>query len=163
TLLDTLGWYPHAGAADRAPYDVTFHWPKSLDLVASGHREEGGESPDGTRWERRTLALPSFGFSFEVGHFRMETAQAGHVALRFAFSSGTAWAGRAAREEVMKAAADSLQFYEEKYGPYPLDELTVTTANRDFSQGMLGFVTLSDYVLNGLGIWGVIFGQDDRR
>lgn len=163
TLLDTLGWYPHVGALDRAPYDVTFRWPKSLDLVSSGHREEGGESPDGTRWERRTLALPGFGFSFEVGHFRMETAQAGHVALRFAFSSGTAWAGRAAREEVMKAAADSLQFYEEKFGPYPLDELTVTTANRDFSQGMLGFVTLSDSVLNGLGIWGAIFGQDDRR
>jgi hypothetical protein len=163
TLLDTLGWYPHAGAVDRAPYDVTFHWPKSLELVASGHREEGGEGPDGTRWERRTLGLPGFGFSFEVGHFKVETAQAGHVALRFAFSSGTAWAGRAAREEVMKAAADSLQLYEEKYGPYPLDELTVATANRGFSQGMLGFVTLSDSVLNGLGIWGAIFGQDDRR
>jgi hypothetical protein len=163
TLLDTLGWYPHVGSLDRASYDVTFHWPKSLELVASGHREEGGESPDGTRWERRTLPLPGFGFSFEVGHFKVETAQAGHVALRFAFSSGTAWAGRAAREEVMKAAADSLQFYEEKFGPYPLDELTVTTANRDFSQGMLGFVTLSDTVLNGLGIWGAIFGQDDRR
>ena len=28
TLLDTMGWYPHAGAIDRASYDVTFHWPK---------------------------------------------------------------------------------------------------------------------------------------
>ncbi len=163
TLLDTLGWYPHAGAIDRAPYDVTFHWPKSLELVASGHRVGGGEGADSTLWERRTLDFPAFGFSFEVGHFKVETAQAGHVALRFAFNSGTAWAGRAAREEVMKAAADSLQFYEEKFGPYPLDELTVTTANRDFSQGMLGFVTLSDTVLNGLGLWGAIFGQEDRR
>ncbi len=163
TLLDTMGWYPHAGAIDRAPYDVTFHWPKSLELVASGHRVGGGEGADSTLWERRTLDFPAFGFSFEVGHFKVETAQAGHVALRFAFNSGTAWAGRAAREEVMKAAADSLQFYEEKFGPYPLDELTVTTANRDFSQGMLGFVTLSDTVLNGLGLWGAIFGQEDRR
>jgi hypothetical protein len=163
TLLDTLGWYPHAGAVDRAPYDVTFHWPEGLELVASGHRADGGTSADGTRWERRTLDVPAFGFSFEVGHFKVETAQAGHVAMRFAFNSGSAWAGRAAREEVIKAATDSLQFYEQQFGPYPLDELTVTTANRGFSQGMLGFVTLSDSVLNGLGIWGAIFGQEDRR
>ena len=48
-------WYPHAGPVDRATYDVTFHWPKGLELVASGRRMDGGESEDGTRWERRTL------------------------------------------------------------------------------------------------------------
>ena len=119
TLLDTMGWYPHAGSIDRAPYDVTFHWPKGLELVSSGHRMDGGESPDGTRWERRTLDYPAFGFSFEVGRFRVETAQAGHVAVRFAFGNGSGWTGRGVREEVMKAVTDSLQFYEEKFGPYP--------------------------------------------
>jgi len=163
TLLDTMGWYPHAGAVDRAPYDVTFHWPKGLELVSSGHRMDGGESPDGTRWERRALDYPAFGFSFEVGRFRIETAQAGHVAVRFAFGNGSGWTGRGVREEVMKAVTDSLQFYEEKFGPYPLDELTVTTANRNFSQGMLGFVTLANGVMNDLGVWNRFFGVEDRR
>jgi hypothetical protein len=163
TLLDTMGWYPHAGAVDRAPYDVTFHWPKGLELVSSGHRMDGGESADGTRWERRTLDYPAFGFSFEVGRFKVETARAGHVEVRFAFGSGSSLTGRAGREEVMKAVTDSLQFYEEKFGPYPLDELTVTTANRGFSQGMLGFITLSDLLLNDLGMWNRFFGIEDRR
>ena len=163
TLLDTMGWYPHAGAVDRAPYDVTFHWPKGLELVSSGRRLDGGESPGGGHWERRALDLPSFGFSFEVGRFKVETARAGHVQVRFAFGSGTAFTGRGSRDDVIKAVTDSLQFYEEKFGPYPLDELTVTTANRNFSQGMLGFVTLSNGVLNDLGMWNRFFGVEDRR
>lgn len=164
TLLDTMGWYPHAGSVDRAPYDVTFHWPQGLELVSSGRRMDGGMSPDGTRWERRALDFPAFGFSFEVGRFRVETAQAGHVTVRFAFGPGSSgWGGGGTREEVKKAVTDSLQFYEEKFGPYPLDELTVATANRDFSQGMLGFVTLADGMMKDLGVWNRLFGVEDRR
>lgn len=147
TLLDTMGWYPHAGHIDRAAYDVTFHWPKGFDLVASGHRTDSGESPDGSRWERRVLNVPSLGFSFEIGHFKVETARAGHVEVTLAFSSGTSLTRRGTQEEVMKAVTDSLSYYEERFGPYPLDELTVTTADRGFSQGILGFVTLSDLLV----------------
>jgi hypothetical protein len=163
TLLDTLGWYPHAGGLDRATFDVTFHWPKSFDLVSSGTRKDGGEGADGTLWERRVLDRPSLGFSFEVGHFKIETAKAGHVNLRFAFSPGTSFTGRGVKEDVIKAVSDSLQYYEEQFGPYPLDEMTVVTANRGFSQGMLGFVTLSDRLLNDLGMWNRFFHVEDRR
>lgn len=163
TLLDTMGWYPHAGEIDRAAYDVTFHWPKGFELVASGHRADGGESPDGSRWERRLLDAPTLGFSFEVGHFKVETIRAGHVEVKFAFGTGSSLTGRGTKEDVIKAVTDSLTFYEERFGPYPLDELTVTTANRSFSQGMLGFVTLSDFVLNDLGMWNRFFGVPDRR
>ncbi len=163
TLLDTLGWYPHVGEIDRATFDVTFRWPKSFDLVSSGIRKDGGEGPDGTLWERRVLDQPSLGFSFEVGHFKIETAKAGHVNLRFAFSSGSALTGRGVKEDVIKAVSDSLLYYEEQLGPYPLDEMTIVTANRGFSQGMLGFVTLSDLLLNDLGMWNRYFGVEDRR
>jgi hypothetical protein len=162
TLLDTMGWYPHAGAIDRASYDVTFHWPKGLELIASGRRMDGGESPDGSRWEHRTMNLPGFGFSFEVGRFKIQTARAGHVEVRVAFGSGTTLGG-GARDDVMKTVTDSLQFYEQTFGPYPLDELTVTTANRDFSQGMLGFITLSNGVVNHLQVGNPFYGVEDRR
>jgi tetratricopeptide (TPR) repeat protein len=163
TLLDTMGWYPHAGTLDRAVYDVTFRWPKSFDLVASGRRIDGGMGNDGRSWERRVLDLPSLGFSFEVGHFKFETAKAGHVDLRFAFGTGSALTGREVKEEIVKAVADSLAFYEEQFGPYPLNEMTLVTANRGFSQGMLGFITLSDYELMDLGMWNKFFGLPDRR
>jgi hypothetical protein len=162
TLLDTLGWYPHAGSIDRAAFDVTFHWPKSFDLVSSGIRTDGGEGADGTRWERRILDRPSLGFSFEVGHFKIETAKAGHVTLRFAFSPGGLFNGRGVKDEVIKAVADSLQYYEQQFGPYPLDEMTVVTANRGFSQGMLGFVTISDRLINDGGAFYRFFHEDRR-
>ncbi|HEX7181859.1 MAG TPA: M1 family aminopeptidase [Thermoanaerobaculia bacterium] len=163
TLLDTLGWHPRTGTIDRAPYEATFRWPKGFDLVASGRRMEGGEGADGRRWERRVLDVPSLGFSFEIGRFEVERAKAGHVDVTFAFGSGTKLTGRGTREIVKKAVTDSLLYYEEVFGPYPLDHLTVTTASRGFSQGMLGFVTLSDAVFYDLGIWNRFFGLYDPR
>lgn len=64
---------------------------------------------------------------------------------------------------MIKAVSDSLQYYEQQFGPYPLDEMTVVTANRGFSQGMLGFVSLSDALLNDLGMWNRFFRVEDRR
>jgi hypothetical protein len=163
TLRDTTTWYPRTGSLDRAQYDVTFHWPKGFDLVSSGRQAGSGESADGGRWERRVMDDPSPDFSFEVGHFKIETARAGHVEIRFAFGSGSALTGRGVREDVIKTVSDALLYFEEVYGPYPLDVLTVTTARRSFSQGILGFVTLSDLLLNDAGMWNRLLGLTDRR
>jgi len=162
TLLDTSEWYPHAGNTDRARYDITYRWPKGLDLVATGQRMDGGES-GGLRWERRVIDLPASGTSFEVGHFKTEEAQAGHVHVTFAFDPASTL-GKSGREEVKKTVTDALAYYEELFGPYPLDYLTVATAaHRNFSQGMQGFVTLADGMLLDAGVWNHLFGLQDRR
>jgi len=161
-LLDTQEWYPHTGTLDRAPYDVTFHWPKRLELLSCGRRVDGGES-GGMRWERRTLEVPVFNFAFEIGRYRIETAQAGHVEVKLAFDPDVAYMGKEAREEIKKTVTDSLLFFEEQFGPYPLDELTVVTVPRDFSQAMLGFVTLSSVMMLDLDVWNLLFGLEDRR
>ena len=163
SLRDTTEWYPHAGTVDRAKYDVTFRWPKKLDLVAAGRKAEGGEGKDGTLWERRVLDVPSGWFSFEVGKLNLETAQAGHVRLTMAFDPAVQRMGKEAREEITKTVADSLVYFEEQFGPYPLDELTVVTVPRGFSQATLGFVTLSSLMMLDLDIWNVYFGLEDRR
>lgn len=164
SLLGTDSWYPRAGLIDRATYDATFHWPKGFDLVAGGRRADGGQEADGTRWERRVLDFPALGFSFEIGHFDIETAKAGHVEVTFAFGTGSTLTSRGAREDVMRAVTDSLAYFEEIFGPYPLDWLTVITAPRGFSQGLLGFLTISDdYLVADLGIWNRYFGVEDRR
>lgn len=161
-LLDTERWYPQTGEVNRAAIDATFRWPKGLDLMAAGRRVGGGEE-GGMRWERRVLDVPALGYTFELGNFDVQTVQAGHVEIRFAFGSGSALTGRGTRESVVEAVKDSLLFFEETFGPYPFDELTVTTARRGFSQSLPGFVTLSDYLLNDAGMWNRFFGLEDRR
>ncbi len=161
-LQGTLEWYPHAGSIDRAPYDVTFHWSRKLDLVSAGKRVDGGET-NGTRWERRRVDSPSVGFTFEVGHFRIETARAGHVALQVAFDPDSSHLGGSGREEVVKTVADALAYFEETFGPYPMDELNVVTVPRGFSQSVTGLVTLSDLQLVDLGMWNKFYRLADRR
>lgn len=161
-LLDTLGWYPHAGSVDRAPYEVTFRWPRKLDLVACGRRVDGGEE-GGNRWERRVLDLPAAAFTFEVGRFKQETTQAGHVAVTVAFDPDSTLLDWKVRREIVQSVSDSLTFFEEQFGPYPLDEMTVVTVPRDFSQATLGFVALSDLMMVDLGIFNLLLGLEDRR
>lgn len=161
-LLDTQSWYPQTGEVNRAAHDVTFRWPRGLDLMAAGRRVDGGES-GGERWERRVFDVPILAYTFELGNFDVVTARVGHVDIRFAFGAGATLTGRSTRESVMQAVKDSLAYFEETFGPYPFDELTVVTASRGFSQSLPGFMTLSDFILNDLGMWNRFYGLEDRR
>ncbi|HEX3130265.1 MAG TPA: M1 family aminopeptidase [Thermoanaerobaculia bacterium] len=161
-LLDTQGWYPQTGEINRAAFDATFHWPRGLDLMAGGRRVDGGEQGN-QRWERRVLESPALGYTFELGNFDVDTVKSGHVEIRFAFGSGSSMTGKGTRESVRKAVQDSLAYFEETFGPYPFDELTVVTADRGFSQSLPGFMTLSDFLLNDAGMWNKMFGLEDRR
>jgi hypothetical protein len=58
-------WYPHLGnTADFAPYDLTFRWPRKMELVATGAKVE--ERTDGEfrtgRW-RSEHPIPVAGFN----------------------------------------------------------------------------------------------------
>ncbi|HEX2224234.1 MAG TPA: M1 family aminopeptidase, partial [Thermoanaerobaculia bacterium] len=152
-LRDTIDWYPHAGTVDRAPYEATFEWPSRVDLLAAGRRADGGQRK-GRLWERRVLDVPAAFFTFEVGHFAVETVQAGHVEVKVAFDrEGKYEMKREDREEIRKAVVDSLLYFESLFGPYPLDELTVVNVPRDFSQAGLGFITLSTWMIRDVKAW----------
>jgi hypothetical protein len=146
-LEDTANWYPHCGTTDRATYDVTLRWPRGLDLLASGRVVESGR--DGRkRWQRRVLDEPAIAFSFVMGRFEIERAQAGHVELEVAFNrSGPHRLSAGVRSEMIDAIRRSLTYFEETFGPYPLDHLTVVTLPRRYSQSFLGFITLADSIL----------------
>lgn len=161
-LLDTQDWYPHVGLLDRATYEATFHWPRRFDLLASGRRVDGGEE-GGLKWERRRLDLPTWEYTFEIGKFAIERRQVGHVALTLAFDPASRSQGRDSRKEIGDTVAESLEYFESTFGPYPLDELTVSTIPRGFSQSMLGFITLSDLMMLDTSFWTLILGFEDRR
>ena len=147
-LRGALGWYPHAGSRDRATYDVTIRWPKKYDLLASGPTAAEG-IVDGVRWERHVIDKPTIGVTFETGNFDIHKTQAGHVAVTVAFDRDMDiyHLGKDARQEIVDTVEDSLSYFEEIYGTYPLDELKVVSVPRAYSQGLTGFVTLEDYVL----------------
>jgi hypothetical protein len=143
-LQDTSNWYPRCGTVDRATYDVTLRWPKKYDVMASGRLVDRGREGHFIR-ERRRLDLPSIAFSFAVGDFVIERKQVGDTTVTVAFSRrGKARPSPEVRAGIVEAVSGSLQFFEDVFGDYPLDELTVVTVPRKFSQSYLGFVTLAD-------------------
>ncbi len=61
---DRGAWYAHIGGEHFTPYDLTFHWPKRLTLVATGvesEAREDGETKSG-RW-RSERPFPTAGFN----------------------------------------------------------------------------------------------------
>lgn len=162
-LRDTSHWYPRMGEIDRARYDVTFRWPKSLDLLAAGHHVDGGLTDNGMHWEQRVQDVPTAHFSFEIGEFKIVKLQAGEIAVRIAFDKDLVKYGEKEQQEsVQETVMGSLEFFQETFGSLPLKEFTVVTVYRNFSQGFLGFLTLSGGMIY-FGKPGSHFGMDDRR
>lgn len=161
-LRDALLWSPHTGRVDRASYDVTVRWPRKLEMVAGGRRVEGGE--DGNlRWERRVVEQPTLGFGFEIGRFEIRTLLTDHITVRAAFDRQIRELSPGTLDEIPAAVADAMGFFESLYGPYPLDEITVVTVPRSYSQAMLGFITLSNAMAADRGLLGLLLGFEDRR
>jgi len=147
-LFHTMHWYPHAGNVDHATYDVTLRWPEALSLLASGQRVEQG-SEDGMRWERRTLDVPTMGFSFEVGNFESVEEHIGHIDLTFGFYRQDREMTEEIRAEIRQVAKASILFFETRFGILPIDRMTIVTVARGASQGLLGFITLSENAMHG--------------
>lgn len=136
-----IRWHPHIGSVDRATYDVGFAWPAEFELIAGGSLiDEGTE--DGCRFERRELTVPAIGFGFEMGAFDVQRVDVDGIELTVAFSKYTITQLRT-RDEVVQVARASVAFFRGIFGDYPLDSLTVAVVPQPFSQGKLGFVTLS--------------------
>lgn len=62
-------WYPTSGSRDAADYDLTFHYPSDMTLVATGRLEDEAETPGvrHSRWEATNV--PAAGFA--IGGFRL--------------------------------------------------------------------------------------------
>ena len=163
-LGDTIYWHPHAGTVDRATYDVIFHWPADLDLMTGGKLVDRGSEDGNRRYQRRRIAHRTFGTSFEVGRFRQLNGRAGDIHVTLAIDSLLAkQEDKNSQEALLETICDSLGYFEETFGPYPLDELVVVTAPRAFSQSLLGFITLSSPNMVEGNWLTQLLGLEDRR
>ncbi|MEM9407134.1 MAG: M1 family aminopeptidase [Acidobacteriota bacterium] len=160
SLIDTLGWYPHVGLLDLATYEARFTWPRRLELLAPGAVVEAGVEGSNS-WQERRLETPSKGYTFEIGDFERAQARFGDTLVELAID-------REARQLVNEPKAllqhfgDALLYLEAQYGPLGLDTIQVVTTPRPFSQAMLGFVTMSTFMVIDDAILAQLGWEDPR-
>ena len=167
-------WYPNTGL-NRAFFDLQFRYPEGWTLVAVGKRTEMKSDSDGqfSRWvsERK---VPVAGFNLgkyssttaKAGSVTVETYATQHVEKGFAtpppkdIITPDLVRGRPPTmlslepgpptpshnvDMVNKEAVEALQFYQQRFGPYPYDSLNLTQFPGKVSQGWPGLVFLSTY------------------
>ena len=144
-LESTDNWYPHCGSIDRATYSVRIEWPRKYELLANGTILDAGKNRK-HRWERRSIDRPAIAFSFAMGDFDVTHSRIGHVDLTLGFSRENGTPAPEVHRRTVDVIDRSIAFFEEIFGPYPLDELTVAVLPRTYSQSFLGFITLTQSV-----------------
>ncbi len=161
-LRTTTGWHPRAGTIDRATYSVTARWPESYELVAPGAVEALDAAAPGERSLRWRIDRPVIGTSFEIGRFRTLTGRAGEVRIDVAVDLLGQQKDPELGTTILDTVIDVVEYYETLFGPFPLDRLQVVSSPRGFSQGLLGFVSLSTAAVVDWDIWGALLGLEDR-
>jgi hypothetical protein len=134
---------------DGRPRDLRRHAALAGAARAARRRSPRRRRPGGGyRWERRRLDVPSIAYTFAFGEFDVEHRRVGDVDVSLAFArDSVSRPSEALRADALDAVASALGYFERTFGAYPLDELSLVTVARPFSQSYLGFVTLAESIL----------------
>ena len=134
---DRTTWFPHAGAM-RTNFDLTFHCPESLRLVAIGE-PISDEVSNGIRTVHRRSAYPEALAGFNLGEFQLTTSQAGPYRVE-------SYANRAEGTQANVIAAEAagiLEYYTQAWGRLPARTLAISPIPGYFGQGFPGLIYLS--------------------
>ncbi len=173
-------WYPNCTSQQPASYDLTFHYPARLTLVATGRRLDGVKEANGekvSRWVSEST-LPVAGFNlgpYDVGSRRagagnrvaleVYATREAEAALQKLNSRMPAMPGIATPQRgpegrllaeygaammpspappltpsallstVLDSAAQSVEYFETLFGPYPYPQLAISQIPGNFGQG----------------------------
>ena len=176
-FCESSGWYPEIpnSFAARTDFDLTFHSPKNLTLVATS--DKTGETIDGgtkiTTW-RSSIPLAVAGFAY--GDYKVYDEKADQVSVQVyanrepddlmesvqrAFESGQMMGavGSLSPSNMAKTMggeiANMIRVFDSYYGPFPYKQLAVTTLpfEAGYGQGWPGL----------LYIWSASFLDSTQR
>jgi len=172
-------WYPNRGMA-MADFDLEFEYPPGWTLVATGKPMPVSASGTATkangqqtsRWvSERPIPLAGF----NLGKYKMATAQAGNVTVETYATTGVERDFPSPPVQVIEpnpadpaspraqmivpirpspvqneltvaeSAARAIRYYADRFGPYPYSRLALTQMAGPDSQGWPGLVFLSSY------------------
>jgi len=142
-------WYPHS-LVDLTHFDMTFHFPRALDLVATGDVVNKHVDGDRTTIEFRSTEPIRFA-GFNLGRYQRKCVSRDGFRIEVCANTpdeedGTATlpAATAPRmEEIANEVISALQYMSSQYGPPPVHSLTVSPIPTTFGQGFPGLIYLS--------------------
>jgi len=160
-FCESFGWYPTIANAfaTRSDFDLTFHSPKNLELVATG--DKVSESVDGdarvTKW-KSDPAISVAGFAF--GDYKIDEQKTGNTNIEvyanknpdddmagITVADSDLPVGTLSPSEMSKSMGielgNMIRVFEQYYGPYPYHSLAITNIPGDYGQGWPGLIYLS--------------------
>jgi hypothetical protein len=134
---DRNSWYPFVNPM-RASFDLIFHCPESLQLVATGE-PVSEDVISGVRNVHRKTIAPQALAGFNLGEYSIDSSQ--HGPYRIEVFSNKA-AGSSAGIPAQTAAI--LERYTALWGPLNLHSMAISPIEGYFGQGFPGLIYLSD-------------------
>ena len=140
-LLPGAGWYPHIDA-DRTGYRVRVEAPPGIIAVTAG-RSLGVESANGKTVSLWQVDHPVRGLAISAGPYRVRERKVGKVTAATYFLPES----RHLEDQYLDATERYLNFYQERFGPYPFDKFAVVENFFPTGYGFSSYTLLGGRVL----------------
>lgn len=136
---DRNSWYPFI-APTVANFDLTFHLPEALQLVATGEPVSNGVA-NGVRTVHRRTRTPVALAGFNLGDYAMSSVQEGSYRVEcYEDKSGSSEIA----SDLLNETGRILGFYTQQWNELPIRTVAVTPIAGYFGQGFPGLIYLSD-------------------
>jgi hypothetical protein len=155
-FCESSGWYPDRpnSFSARTDFDLTFHSPKNMVLVATGRKTS--ETVDGnTRLTTWRMDIPIAVAGFAYGDYKVSDGKADEVGVEifanhepddvmlsiqhYVEALGTGAVGNLSPAAMAKSmgteTANTIRVFDSFYGPYPYKQLAVTSMPISYSYG----------------------------
>jgi len=158
-LKDNLNWYPRSGYLRSATYEITYDYPKRLQVVSTGKRIKQWQA-DGRNHAIWVEPTPSLAAAFGLGFFD-DSDLAYNDSLSVSVYS-TKDRTRNVRKKIAGDVASSFYFFETLFGSYPYSKLHVVETPTRVSNGYPGtlFLTSLTFALELEGVMQELRGHE---
>ncbi|MEE4608683.1 MAG: M1 family aminopeptidase, partial [Desulfobacteraceae bacterium] len=140
-LLDGAGWYPDL-ADSRPTFALEVKAPAGILAVTAG-RNLGHQTTDGASISRWHIDHPVRGLALSAAAYQVAERRLGETVVATYFRQGNLDLSPA----YLEAAAGYLEFYQERFGPYPFPKFAVVENFFPTGYGFASYTLIGESVL----------------